>query len=498
MQAILNVEQVRQTDNNAIENLGIPEAVLMENAAIASMDAIIQYSEIQARDVLILCGAGNNGGDGFALARLLLDYYDVDVLFIGSVDKMSKSSRTNYEVYRKLGGKIFIEEDSKIIDFHKYDVIVDAMIGVGFSGELRQNVKQILRKINETKAQKFSIDVPTGLNSDTGEYDEDSFRADWTIAMFAPKLGVYLTASDVCGEIIVSSLGLPKSYPNDFADTFALNEVDIPLLLPKRDRQSSKFDYGKVGIVAGSNRYSGAAALTSNACIKSGAGLVYLFSSVKHSALLPEVIFEQLSNNNKVNENGYIDAYNYDVLLERLSAMDSIIIGPGLGNNPDTLSLVENLIKALPTNIPVLIDADAIAIGKKVALRKNIILTPHIGELASLIGVPRQDINPFFDCKRTAKELNCNILLKGNPSIISNGERTYINTTGNPGMATAGSGDVLSGIIGGLLGQGVEPLETAALGAYLHGSSGDSFLIDGNQFSLSASNLIEGLENLIF
>lgn len=490
MKAVLSVEQVRACDANAIENIGIPEVVLMENAAKATLDFVSDRFSNNEK-VLILCGAGNNGGDGLALARLMIGKYDVNVLFIGKTEKMSNSARMNYQALSKLGFIVEHFDEAKQYNYDKYDVIIDALIGVGFSGDLRESTKSILRDVNASLAVKYAIDVPTGLNSDTGEYDEDCLRADYTLSMFASKTGVFLAPKEVVGEILIGNLGLPEDYPHSFADTFTLEDSDIDSFLPKRQDNTSKFDYGKVGIVAGSAMYSGAATLVANACIKSGAGLVYLFSIDRQAGLLPEVIFEKVCSNN-----GYISPYNYDMLIERLSACDAILLGSGIGKNSETHKLIKRLVDTLPANIPIVIDAEAISCVKDLELRENIILTPHIGEFANLIGASRADVVPHKDCKEAAKKHKCNILLKGRPTIISNGEKSYFNVCGNPGMATAGSGDVLAGIITSLLAQGVSTLEAGALGAYLHSKLGDSYAERHNQISLSASDLISEMKFL--
>lgn len=490
MKTVLSVEQVRICDKYAIENIGIPEVVLMENAAKATRDIIASRFSNNER-VLILCGAGNNGGDGLALARLMMSNYRVEVLFVGKIEKMSDSARMNYNALERLGFIIEHFDEKKQYNYDKYDVIVDALIGVGFSGELRETTKSILRKVNTARAVKYAIDVPTGSNSDTGEYDADCLRADFTISMFASKTGVFFAPKEIVGEILLGNLGLPENYPSSFADTFILENEDIPKFLPKREDNTSKFDYGKVGIVAGSAMYSGAATLAANACIKSGAGLVYLFSIDRHNGLLPEVIFEKLCSNN-----GFISPLNYEILLERLSVCDSILIGSGIGKNPDTLAMISRLVSALPASIPIVIDAEAVSCVKDIELRDNIVLTPHIGEFANFIGLSREQVNPLADCKATAKKQNCNILLKGRPTIISNGEKSYLNIYGNPGMATAGSGDVLAGIIASLLAQGISTLEAGAVGAYIHSALGDSFANRHNQISLSASDLINEMKFL--
>ncbi len=495
MKPVLNVNQVRSLDTFAINELGMPEAVLMENAANYTYNFIKSKSNIfhTRPKVLILCGVGNNGGDGLALARLMINEYDVETILVGNLEKMSNVTKNNFQILKNIYGNIEYFNENNDYNFDKYDIIVDALIGVGFNGELRQNIKKLLRGSNNSKSIKIAIDVPSGLNADNGEHSEDAFLADYTITMFADKLGFYLCDKNITGEVVVADLGLPKNYAFQFANNYIIDDAEIEKYGNSRDITTSKFDYGKVGIIAGSHKYSGAAALTANACIKSGAGLVYLFSPIAHSSLFPEIIFEKLSE-----IDGFIDSSNYDTLFKRLETMDSIVIGPGIGQNQFTLELIGKIVQNLSKEIPILIDADALQITKKHnILRENIIITPHIGEFADISFKNRNEISRYNDCIELSKKLNCTVLLKGHHTLISNGNITFINTNGNPGMATAGSGDVLSGIIGSLLARGIDVIKAGAIGAYLHARAGDIYALKYNQMSLTASDIINEIKNIV-
>ena len=502
MQYILTPAEMRKADETAIKEFHISSQILMENAARSSAEIIVEILEdaiIAEPSLCILCGSGNNGGDGFALARHLHDIFDITVYWVGSEDKMSQETLENFKSAKKLGIHVNHIMDSKVLNSinFNFDCIIDALIGVGGSENTKGLAADILKKVKDLEALKIAIDVPTGLNSETGFAYEDCFQADYTITMFAPKTGLYLNDGiSYSGEIITAYLGVPDSVIEPITNTFSLEDYDVIELLPKRERRSSKFDYGRVLIIAGSSLFPGAAALCANAAITSGAGLVQLCTTTMHPSLLPEVITHILASTSE----GTIAGSNYDYIIKSSEKADSIVIGPGLGDVDETMNLVRKLIKDISKDKPILIDADALkAIDNTTLLRKNIILTPHTGEFARIINIDRKAVekDSFNVAKSLASKLNCTILLKHVPSLITDGTKTYFNINGNPGMATGGSGDVLSGIIGSFLALGIKPLESAALGAYLHGEAGDLYTIDNSELTLTASDLIVNFKKLM-
>ncbi len=500
MKYFLTPTEMREADSIAIKKYGIPGAILMENAARSAADIIFRSidgeNDIFFDKVLILCGSGNNGGDGFALARHLFELYDVTVYWLGSEEKMSPETHTNYLASTCLGIEIkHISDDKTAFESnYNFDVIIDAMIGVGGSENIKGLASIILEAISRIEALKIAIDAPTGLNTETGAVYEFCFKADHTITMFAIKSGMLLGHSpDYCGQIHLSYLGAPESIVEEIATIKSLEDMDLRFLIPERKRQSSKFDYGRVVIVAGSNKFPGAAALCANAAIKSGAGLVQLYTTLIHPALLPEVIVNILPDNS----DGSISEDSYNLLSNECKKADCLIIGPGLGNSTETLAMISKLLNTISQDLPVVIDADGLnVLDKSSKLRKNICLTPHSGELSRLTGIDRKllESNPINYSKDWSNKLECNVLLKTVPVVISNGTEVFINQTGNAGMASGGSGDVLSGIIGGLIAQGVPVFKAAVLGAYLHGRAGDIYSESFPLHSLSASNLIDYLQ----
>lgn len=488
---------MRTADTTAIELLKIPSIVLMENAARSASDFI--KSKIQQNSsVLVLCGVGNNGGDGLALARHLSDYSDVQVLVLGNSEKMSDETRTNYEILKKMGLPTSIishEIEMECINFH-VDCIIDSLIGVGGSENLRGLIIEILIKANSSNALKFSIDAPTGLNTLNGKTHEHSFRADYTVTMYAIKSGMLLNnGAELCGETVIADLGAPQSIIKDLSKIFAIEKLDIRKIIKPRPRNSSKFDYGKVLIIAGSANYPGAAALAANAAVKSGAGLVYLYTPKIHSSLMPEVIPTFCHSESGVFTENFINS-----VMIAAQGCDAVAIGPGLGADIRTIEFVKAIFSQLSAHIPLIIDADALrAINENSVLRKNIVLTPHHGEFSRITKLSRQEIeeNAMDLTQIWAEKLNCTILLKNVPTIISNGDKTFFNLNGNPGMASGGSGDVLTGIIAGFLAQKMDTINSTALGAFVHAAAADYYKEKYSEMTISATDIIENLKNIL-
>lgn len=500
MEYILSPQQMREADTTAIKKYGIAGPLLMENAARSSALVIREFFDEWdiMPDTLILCGSGNNGGDGFALARHLYDDFNVEVAWIGDEKKMSPETKTNYESVKKLKIPMTHIKDENIIKKLSVDkhLIIDSMIGVGGSENLRGLVIPILEKVNETDSMRVAIDAPTGLNTETGIASEYCFLADHTITMFAVKTGMLLNQGiSNCGSIHIVDLGAPEFIVQDISNVAVLDENDIDDILPVRELSSTKFDNGRCVMIAGSVNMPGAAALASNAAIKSGAGLVYLYSPHVHPSILPEII----PFNTEANMKGGISLNNYERIMEMAEKADVFAMGPGIGDDPNTLQLISKLIDNLPDKVNLVIDADAIkALKNDIKYRENMIITPHTGEFANLIEMQRQDVeaDSFNLTTKWAKELGLTIHLKHFPKITSNGEETFFNLSGNPGMATAGSGDVLTGIIAGLWAQLPDEDATLITAAAdkIHSIAGDHYAERYSEMTLTASSILKSLE----
>ena len=495
MEIVLTPEEMRKADKYAIDAIGIPSAILMENAARSASDIIYHIFEDSDIDIkiIIICGSGNNGGDGFALARHLHEYFDTVVYWYGDESKMSHETKTNFQICNNIEmevRKINDLNELNVLDFD-CDCIIDAMIGVGGSETINGLANEILDKIKVLDMFKIALDVPTGLNSLNGKAAANCFKADYTITMYARKLGLLINdGPDFSGEIFTAELGAPSHVPEKFAKNYIYDLFDLDLLYADRERKTSKFDYGKVVIIAGSKDYPGAAALCANAAITAGAGLVELFTEVIHPALLPEIIIH--TDDIADTDNYFIN--NFDKIVQSCEKADAVLIGPGLSS--DNVDFAKKLIHVIDPDKKLVIDADAISsIDISRTYNKNIIITPHVGELGRLIKQDRKiiDNDAYNQCISWANKLNLTLLLKHYPSVISDGELTFLTVNGNSGMATAGSGDVLSGFIVSLCAQGFDSLTAASFGSYIHALCGDYYVSKYDETTLTASKLIESL-----
>lgn len=494
MLPILTPEQMRRADATAIER-GVPSLLLMENAARSAAEILERWLQpLRPPTVLIACGSGNNGGDGFALARhLICRGWSASVWWTGRREHMSPETRTNFTALEGLGlHPIHIPAGQLPPPAPRVEVVVDALLGTGARPPLREDIRAILRTLRSLPARRVALDIPTGLDAETGEADPDAFPAELTITMFALKTGLLLNEGwTLCGHREVASLGVPPLWAAEQAQIWALEWGDVQQRFPPRRRISTKFDYGRVGIVAGSAIMAGAAALTANAAIRGGAGLVYLYTAGRiHSAVLPEVIVRLLPSTAE----GWLSPEALPLLGELLERVDVLVIGPGIG--VAALPVVEQLLASVPANLPVVLDADALRlITPERRIPATWVLTPHVGEFARMTGEERSHVvrHAAWLAQRWARHWGGVLLLKHVPTIITDGHRAYWNLGGNPGMATAGAGDVLSGLIGAALARGLPPLEAAAIAAFLHSAAGDWCLRSTSAESITASALLSAL-----
>lgn len=486
---LYNIAQIRNLDVFAIKRLQVPGIVLMENVAIGIYESITERVD-NIKSVGVVCGKGNNGGDGYAVARHFSNAgFDVKVISLGTETDLSEDCKTNFNILTKLSSqrknlKIKFYKSTKDISWFKdCDIIVDAILGSGFTGELKGLYSSVINSLNKISAFKCAIDVPTGLNADTG-FSGIVFNSDLTVTLGEFKKGLFIGSGyEFCGEVVLKEIGIGRDYFDDIIpDIYLIEPEDVFYSLPKRGKTVHKYSAGKVLSIAGSYKYPGAAVLTSQSALVAGAGASILAipeSSKKliHKELL-EVVVESYGNE----KTKYFDVEALNTLQQKIKWADVVAIGPGLGREVETVKTVKNFLVKRNFKYAV-IDADALfalddRFLKKVNL-KNCILTPHLGEFSQMIGV---------ECKLIGKDIlsygkdfatkhECILVLKGAPTIIfnSNGE-AFINTTGNSGMAKFGTGDVLTGIIAGLLSQNKNPEAAAIAGVYSHSLSADLLL----------------------
>jgi NAD(P)H-hydrate epimerase len=514
---VTTASEIRKLDQQATELYNIPSIVLMENAAIGVVDFISQLSnEIKINNVLIFVGHGNNGGDGFAIARHLTNRnYNVCVVMVGNVEKLSGDAKINFNILLKMSDteenlSVIVNPTShnklKFVFNEPFDLIVDALLGTGLNSEIRKPYLNAIEWMNKYKAVKIAVDIPTGLSSDNGKILGSAFKSDYTLTMGLPKVGLFINDGPaVAGEIEIVDI----SYPASLSDTFEIKrqmveDIDILERLPQRPYDAHKYSVGKILAIAGSAGLTGAAKMSCEAALRAGCGGVLLVTTQKllniYAKSLKEVMTFPLKNNN----GNFFVENDFDELLEKIEWADVLMIGPGLSQNEATLNFFKKILINFPQKKKV-IDADGLNLlskfldEKKLSL-KNAILTPHIGEFSRLIQKPVNEIkeNIFREGEEFSRKFQTILVLKGAPTItFSPDGNSFINTTGNSGMATVGMGDVLTGIISGLYAQGLSAIDAAIAGVYLHGLSGDIAAVKKGKLSLISSDVIKYLPEAI-
>ncbi len=477
---VLEARQMRNADAMTCNEYGLSGMVLMENAARAVYDYIIQE---KYEKIVIVCGGGNNGGDGFALARQLLTHgQNTRVFCFADISRIKGDAALNLHILKKMDVEIEANIDNLGSALERCQVVVDAIFGTGFRGEVQGSYKQAIELINSCGRNVISVDMPSGINTDNGKEANAFVKADCTITFCCKKPGQLLGAGrEASGRVIVSSISMPEDCILKQEPYITTNDQYYPSgLIKKRRNEAHKGDFGRVYIISGSYSMSGAAALCAKAALRTGCGLVtcVLPESImdRVGSIVPEATFLTFGNGD---ESGSL---NEDKLNKICTTADSVALGPGMGTGMVTFEILNGMLEGYKG--PMVIDADGINILSEHRellnkLTPNTILTPHPGEMARLTGLTVKQVNAdrMDIAKGFAERYGCILLLKGASTVVTSGKKIYINTTGNPGMATGGSGDVLTGMISSLCGQGYEPYEAAVLGCYLHGCAGDEAMV---------------------
>ena len=498
---VLSVDEMRMLDKKTIKGLGIPGTTLMENAGIGVVEMIRDMVSLDMlQSVCVVCGKGNNGGDGFVVARHLWNKgIHIDVVLLGEKRDVKGDARINLDVAEKLGIPIHPYNKLKKRGLRKLlnnaDAVVDAIFGTGFKGRPEGIYRDVIQEMNIHGKLIFSIDVPSGVNANTGEVEGEAVFADATCTMAFIKKGLLLyPARYFVGELYVTDIGIPPQVVEEEDLRMELLEDDfVKPLLPVRFPYSHKGVYGRVGVIAGSPGFTGAACLTSEAALRAGAGLVYIFTP---DGLLP--IYEtKLTEVIKVAIGG--DAVYEPAMIEkirdRIAGLDVLVIGPGIGTAEPTRKFVKKLLKEWDGFC--VIDADGLNNIKPEDLKNSKgrwIITPHPGEFSRLTGKSIEDIEKdrIGSAREFSEKHEVIVVLKGVPTIIATHEGfIYINSTGNSGLSSGGSGDVLTGLIGGFLAQSKSPSLSAIAGVYIHGKAADIAMDEGeNEYSLIAGDLL--------
>ena len=497
---VSRVDEMRELDRRATEGFGISQDILMENAGQAVYSVILKELGIKNKKFAIFCGIGNNGGDGLVVARKIHSSGGkVKVFLLGEGTKFRGAAKENFEIVSKV--PIEVSEISSIESLKSAvldcDGIVDAIFGTGLTREVAGIYKDVIQLINESQKMVFSVDIPSGINGDTGGIMGVAVRADCTITLGLPKLGNMLYPGyDHCGKVYVSHISFPPSLYN--AASIKV-EINSPVKLPQRGKDTHKGSYGKAFFIAGSLSYLGAPYFSSLSFLKAGGGLSYLATPQSISPFLATKGSEIVFVPQKETVSGSMALENRDRLLEFSAGVDMVVIGPGLSLNEETQELVRQLTPRIEK--PLLIDGDGITavagdLGGIKDRKAATILTPHLGEMSRITGVGISEINKnkvdVLQC--TAKELNAIIVLKGAHSLTCYPDGTvFINVSGNPGMATAGSGDVLTGTIAAMFGLGLSLKDAVRIGVFIHGFSGDLAAADKGEDGVTAQDILDCL-----
>jgi NAD(P)H-hydrate epimerase len=489
----ISSSEMHALETNA-EYYGISLLQLMENAGRSiAQETISRFPK--EKKIAIFCGLGGNGGDGFVAARhLLVAGYDVAVILVGrSRDINHESALKNWGILQSIQDKIPLIEvtDSSVIPKVSADVIIDSLLGTGTKGKIKSPIAQVVEYINSLKGFKLAVDVPTGIDSDNGEVLGTAVKADLTVTFHKAKLGLN-KAKKYVGELVVKDIGLPMEI-----EQYA-GPGDVYLATKPRNPTAHKGDFGRLLVIGGSEVYSGAPTLVSLGALRTGVDLVYLAAPAKTayaiSSMSPDLITIKLEGNN-------LKPSNMETLKPYLNMVDAVAMGPGLGLNPETAEFVKLCIEETEkAGKPLLLDADGLKAFTrfKRPLKVPLVLTPHAGEYAILTGqaLPENQDDRILAVQKTAKALNAVVLLKGKVDIICDAERLKLNFTGNPGMTVGGTGDVLSGIVGGLMAQHVEPFEAAVAGAFVNGAAGD-FVASEIGFHMVATDIIDWIPQVL-
>jgi NAD(P)H-hydrate epimerase len=509
---VLNTEQMREADRRTIEEIGIPSIVLMENAgrqAVAAMEAA--FEDLATSRVGVLCGRGNNGGDGFVIARTLVQRgVDTAVFLLGSVSEVHGEARTNLEILGRIGLPVVEITNAQEWELHfselsECDVMVDAILGTGFRGRLTGLLETVIADVNALAVPVVAIDVPTGVSADSSHLESPAIEASMTVTLAAPKIPLVLPPADSnAGDLVIADIGIPLPLLDELEGPHLelLTRERMREIVPARAPDSHKGDFGRVLVVAGSVGRTGAAHLSALGAMRSGAGLVTVATPRSCLPIVASMAPEYMTEPLDETASGTVDFSAIERVLKLKT--DVIAIGPGLGQAPGTTAFVHALVER--AGVPLVLDADALnafvsdpdrLVGRE---EVNVIITPHPGEMARLLNTSIEAVQ--HDRVRHAREFaaahRVHVVLKGHRTVIAAPDgRTFVNLTGNAGMATGGTGDLLTGMIAAWFAQLLDAEAACKLAVYVHGTAGDLAEADEGEVALVAGDVAARLGDAI-
>lgn len=488
MQLWVNAAQMKAADQYTIQKLGVPSLELMEHAAQACVQ-VLEDEKVDLSHVCVVCGSGNNGGDGFAIARILQNNrYSVETFCVGNPEHYTEETQEQMHRLQECGGKITYGMPQE----NSYSVVIDAVFGVGLSRKVEGRYRQVIKQMNRMRGTKFAVDIPSGLSATTGCILGCAFKADYTVTFQLKKIGLELSQGrTMAGRVIVPDIGISTDSICEDQEIVRTAGKDIyRKMLPDRPEDSNKGTYGRLLVIAGSKGMAGAAYLNAHAAYMTGAGLVRIYTSSDNREILQTLLPEAIVTT--------YEEYNKEELLSLFTWADSVCIGSGLGMSRLSEKILKTVIEYV--KVPCLIDADGLNL---LAENKNylnqmaerrFVITPHMKEMSRLTGTPVEELKAdrIQILKDFISRYRITCVLKDSRTLIASEEKGIrMNLTGNSAMAKAGSGDVLAGVISGWMVQGKEAEDAAELGTYIHGLSGDLAKFEKGVYSVMARDLIE-------
>jgi len=509
---VVTPDEMKTIDKTAIDEFGIPGIVLMENAALGVVREIAEIlGDLSEKTIVVLAGKGNNGGDAFAVARHLFNMgAKVSVHVLAKLADITGDAKINLDILLKMGLKVdevtedcHIDGIKEILKFS--DIVVDGLLGTGLKGEVKGVMAGVIEAVNSSCVPVVAVDIPSGVNGETGEVSTVCIKASTTVTFGYPKIGQLVhPGCEYVGNLVTVDIGIPKAAVNEAGiKKYLIDLAMVSGLMPKREPDSNKGTYGKVLVVAGSRGMTGAACLTGEAALRAGAGLVYMAAPLSLLPIYAKVLVEALTIPLEDENKGYITRESIDKILVQLKNVNVAAVGPGLSTEDDVKEAVYSIVKS--SKVPIVLDADGInLLAEDLSVLKELkapmIITPHPGEMARLLGTTAKAVQEdrINIARDFSKEWGVITVLKGSKTVVASPEgEIYINTTGNAGMATGGSGDVLTGVIASFIGQGLKPLDAAIAGVYLHGVSGDNIAKRIGEHGLIAGDLVQEIPKVI-
>ncbi len=510
---IVTASEIREMDRLAIETIGIPGIVLMENAAAGAAGMFLEhFNPAPGSGVVIICGKGNNGGDGFAVARRLSRAgLKVSVILLARPAQIKGDALANLEIIKRMGGIDVIEApaDPEFAGCRHHiegcGYIIDAIFGTGLNSDVKGVSRQAIELINSSGKKVMSVDIPSGLNSDSGRIMGVAARADLTVTFGFPKLGqVIFPGAGLVGRLVCVDIGIPDAAAGMVESRhFTTEPDDFRFLLNETKQDSHKGDRGHLLVLAGSTGKTGAAAMTALGALRAGAGLVTVGIPAGLNSIMEVKLTEAMTAPLPETAEGTLSARAKDEILRLMKGKTAVAMGPGLSINPETTALVREI--AAGCDLPMVIDADGLnALAEEPGLLEKLdgtkILTPHPGEMARLTGTKGPDVqlDRTGTAARFAERYKCCLVLKGARTLIAgSADRTYVNPTGSPALSSGGSGDVLTGMISGLLARGLPAVRAAIAGVYLHGLAGELLAEKMGEVGVLAGDILDVIPGLM-